>query len=60
MLRCTMLIAVLLSLPLASLSRAERTSNKSSETKVLRVGAVAYGPSVVTIIKGIKRYLNAI
>ncbi|MGF1581202.1 MAG: phosphate/phosphite/phosphonate ABC transporter substrate-binding protein, partial [Gemmataceae bacterium] len=51
--------AVLLSLPLASLRRAERTSTYSSESNVLRVGAVAYAPSVVTIFQGIKRYLNS-
>ncbi len=58
MIRCTMLVAVLsLCLSFGFVQADERTSKKSSKTEVLRIGAVAYSPSTVTVFQGIKRHL---
>lgn len=57
---CRILTAVLLSCLLAPPSShgEEKASAPASGQKVLRIGAVAYSPSVVTIFQGIQRYLN--
>jgi phosphonate transport system substrate-binding protein len=51
-------------IPLVSLQRASAgdrladTSSKKTQPRVVRIGAVAYSPSAVTIFEGIRRYLE--
>lgn len=49
-------LLALLTMP--SFVAADDVTSKSPETRPVRIGAVAYSPSVVTVFQGMKQYLN--